>query len=62
MLPVASSNPNLTLSGRYWTVPEKIETGGVDDMEFLGVLKKKTCGNSSGQLKRKWKFQGCSKK
>ena len=23
-----------------WTIPEKIQTGGVEDMEFLGVLKK----------------------
>ena len=24
-----------------WAIPEKIQTGGVEDMEFLGVLKEK---------------------
>ena len=23
-----------------WTIPEKNETGGIEDMEFLGVSKK----------------------
>ena len=31
---------------------------GVENMEFSGVLKKKR-ENSRGQLKEKWKFQGC---
>ena len=39
------------------------QVGGVEDLEFPGVLKrKKNCGNSSGQLKKKWNFQGCSRK
>ena len=48
----------------YIWLPEKIQTGGggVEDIKFLGVLKKKHCRNSRGQLKRKWIFQGVFKK
>ena len=35
---------------------------GVEDMKFLGVLEGKTCANSRGQLKKKWKFQERSRK
>ena len=47
-----------------WAIPEKIQTGRlrvVEDMECLGVLKK-ACRNSRGQLKKKWDFEGCSRK
>ena len=38
--------------------------GGGLDIEFPGVLKKAygKCGNSKDQLKKKWDFQGCSRK
>ena len=38
--------------------------GGVLDIEFPGLLKKAygKCGNSKDQLKKKWDFQGCSRK
>ena len=49
-----------------WAIPENIQTGGrggggVEGMEFPGVLKKKR-GNSRGQFKKKWKFQWYSRK
>ena len=31
-------------------------------MEFLEVLKQRACGKSRGQLKKKWNFQGRSRK
>ena len=31
-------------------------------MEFLGAIEERTCGNSRGQLKKKWDFQGYSRK
>ena len=38
--------------------------GGGEDIVFPGVLKKayRKCGNSRDQLKKKWDFQGCSRK
>ena len=51
----------MSKSHEQWATPEKIQKGGVEDMVFSGVLNKKH-GNSRGQLKKKWKFQGCSRK
>ena len=44
--------------------PEKQTGSGGEDIEFPGVLKKAygKCGNSRDQLKKKWDFQGCSRK
>ena len=42
-------------------IPEKIETGGWGH-GISGGLEKKKCRNSRGQLKKKWKFQGYSRK
>ena len=38
--------------------------GGGEDIVFPGVLKKayRKYGNSRDQLKKKWDFQGCSRK
>ena len=45
-----------------WAISEKIQTGvGVEDMEFPGVLNKER-GKSRGLLKKKWNFQGCTRK
>ena len=43
-----------------WAIPEKIQTGErwVEDKEFPGGKER----NSKGQLKKKWNFQGCSRK
>ena len=40
----------------------KNPNGGAEDIKFPGVLKKKHCRNSRGQLKKKWIFQGVFKK
>ena len=47
-----------------WTIPEKIQIKrGVEDIHGISRdLEEKTCGNFWGQLKKKLKFQGCSRK
>ena len=48
---------------QHWAIPEKKQTGGVEDMmEFPGDIEARKCGNSKGKLKKKQKFQGCSSK
>ena len=41
--------------------PNKERVDGVEDMEFLGVLKKKAYGNSRGSIKKEVKFSGVIK-
>ena len=41
------------------TMCERLGRGMVEDMEFPGTRGiERACGNSSGQLKKKWNFQG----
>ena len=48
---------------RDWTIPEKSKQGGgvvVENIEFEfpGVsVEERACGNSRGQLKKKWNFR-----
>ena len=46
----------------YLATRKNPNRGGVEDIKFPGVLKKKHCRNSRGQLKKKWIFQGVFKK
>ena len=41
---------------------QKKRTRGVEEMDFPGVLKKEHLEILRGQLKKKWNFQGCSRK
>ena len=41
-------------------IPENIQTGGVEDMEFAGVLKKSLCEISIGLGFWPWNFQWVS--
>ena len=52
----------VTKHNSNWAIPEKVQTVGVEDTEFLGVLKKKYVEIPGGQLKKKWNFQGCPRK
>ena len=47
-----------------WVIPEKIQTGdsGCWGHRFFRGIKEKICGNSRGQLKKKWNFQWCPQK
>ena len=45
------------------TMCERLGRGMVEDMEFPGTRGiERACENSSGQLKKKWNFQGCLRK
>ena len=39
----------------------KNSNSGVED-RFSGGIEERACGNSRGQLKKKWNFQWCSRK
>ena len=44
----------------HWAIPEKNQTGGWGH-GISRVIGERKCGNSRGQLKKKWNFQGCSR-
>ena len=46
-----------------WAIPDKIQTGdGGWGHSFSKGTKERTCGNFKGHLRKKWNFQGCSRK
>ena len=47
----------------HWAIPEKIQTSGRGwGYRISRSIEEKNCGNSRGQLKKKWNFQGYSRK
>ena len=46
----------------HWAIPEKIQTSGRGWGHWISRRIEKNCGNSRVQLKKKWNFQGCSRK
>ena len=52
----------LAQGDRLWTISEKIQAGDREGSghRFFRDIKERTFGNSRGQLKSKWDFQGCS--